>query len=44
MRAITESLNRLYHNGKITEEVLRARLEKCSINEEEFKFITGKDY
>ena len=44
MRAITESLNRLYHNDKITEEVLRARVEKSTINEEEFKFITGKDY
>ena len=44
MRVITESLNRLYHNGKITEEVLRARVEKSTINEEEFKFITGKDY
>ena len=44
MRAITESLNRLYHNGKITEEVLRARVEKGTISEEEFKFITEKDY
>ena len=44
MSAITESLNRLYHNGKITEEVLRARVEKGTISEEEFKFITGKDY
>ena len=32
------------HNGKITEEMLRARVEKGTINEEEFKFITGKDY
>lgn len=44
MRAITESLNRLYHNGKITEDILRARVEKGTINKEEFKFITGKDY
>ena len=44
MRAITESLNRLYHNGKITEEVLRARVVKGTITEEEFKLITGKDY
>lgn len=44
MRAITESLNRLYHNGKITEEVLRARVAKGTITEEEFKLITGKDY
>ena len=30
--------------GKITEDILRARVEKSTINEEEFKFITGKDY
>ena len=44
MRAITESLNRLYKSCRITEDILRARVEKGTINEEEFKFITGKDY
>ena len=44
MRAITESLNRLYHNGKITEEVLRARVVKGTISEEEFTEITGIKY
>lgn len=44
MRAITESLNRLYKSGQITEDILRARVEKGTINKEEFKFITGKDY
>lgn len=44
MRAITESLNRLYKSGRITEDILRARVEKGTISKEEFKFITGKDY
>ena len=44
MRAITESLNRLYKSGRITEDILRARVVNGTINKEEFKFITGKDY
>lgn len=44
MRAIVESLNRLYKAGRITEEVLRARVEKGTITEEEFAYITGKEY
>lgn len=44
MKAIIESLNRLYKSGQITEDILRVRVEKGTINKEEFKFITGKDY
>ena len=44
MKAIVESLNRLYKAGRINEDILRARVVKGTINEEEFKFITGKDY
>ena len=44
MKAIVESLNRLYKSGRITEDILRVRVVNGTINEEEFKFITGKDY
>ena len=44
MKAIVESLNRLYKSGRINEDILRSRVVKGTINEEEFKFITGKDY
>ena len=44
MKAIVESLNRLYKSGRINEDILRDRVVKSTINEEEFKFITGKDY
>ena len=44
MKAIVESLNRLYKSGRINEDILSSRVVKGTINEEEFKFITGKDY
>ena len=41
---LDDILNRLYKSGRINEDILRARVVKGTINEEEFKFITGKDY
>ena len=39
MRAIVESLNRLYHAGKLTEDQLLERVEKGTITEEELQAI-----
>ena len=42
MRLIVESLERLYKAGKINDTVLRLRVKKGTITEEEFTYITGK--
>ncbi len=45
MRTLVESLKRMYETGKpvkITEEQLRARVEKGIITEEEYEYIVGK--
>ena len=42
MRAITESLNRLYHSGKLTEDQLLERVQKGTITEAELDEILNK--
>lgn len=44
MKAVVASLKRLYAAGKITKDVVRARVVKGTITEEEYKVITGEDY
>ena len=44
MKAVVASLKRLYTAGKITKEVVKARVVKGTINEEEYKEITGEEY
>lgn len=44
MRLIVESLERLYKAGKINDTVLRLRVKKGTITEEEFTYITGKPF
>ena len=41
---IVESLKRLYDSGKINEDVLRLRVKKGTITEEEFTQIIGKTF
>ena len=44
MRALVNSLKRLYDTGKLTKEQLKARVEKGTINESEYEEITGEAY
>ena len=44
MRALVNSLKRLYEAGKLTKEQLKERVEKGTINETEYEEITGEDY
>ena len=44
MKVVVASLKRLYTSGKITKEIVKARVVKGTINEEEYKVITGEDY
>lgn len=41
---LIESLKRLYNRGKLTKEQIRERVEKGTITEDEYKYITGEDY
>lgn len=43
MRILVESLKRLYPK-KLTKDQIRERVEKGTISEEEYKYITGEDY
>lgn len=44
MRALVNSLKRLYEAGKLTKEQLVERVEKGTIDEAEYKEITGETY
>lgn len=44
MRALVNSLKRLYEAGKLTKEQLAERVKKGTIDEEEYKEITGEAY
>lgn len=44
MKAIVASLMRLYKAEKINKEVLKARVAKGTITEDEYKEITGEKY
>lgn len=44
MRALVNSLKRLYDAGKLTKEQLKARVEKGTIDESEYEEITGEAY
>ncbi len=44
MTTLIESLKRLYNRGKLTKEQIRERVEKGTITEDEYKYITGEDY
>ena len=44
MRTLVESLKRLYKKGSLTLEQVRERVEKGSISESEYEYITGKWY
>lgn len=44
MSILVNSLTRLYEAGRLTKEQIRERVEKGSINEEEYQEITGEAY
>lgn len=44
MSTLVESLKRLFSKNRLTLEQVRERVEKGTITEEEFKYITGEDY
>ncbi len=44
MRAVAESIKRLYQSGKLDKATLRARVEKGTITKEEYKEICGESY
>lgn len=44
MSILVNSLTRLYESGRLTKEQIKERVEKGSINEEEYQEITGEAY
>lgn len=44
MSILVNSLTRLYESGRLTKEQIKERVEKGSINEEEYQKITGEAY
>lgn len=44
MRALVNSLKRLYDAGKLTKEQLKERVAKGTIDEAEYQEITGEAY
>lgn len=44
MRALVNSLKRLYNAGKLTKEQLKERVVKGTIDEAEYEEITGEAY
>lgn len=44
MRALVNSLKRLYDAGKLTKEQLQERVSKGTIDESEYEEITGEAY
>lgn len=44
MRALVNSLERLYKEGRLTERQLKERVEKGTINETEYEEITGETF
>lgn len=44
MRALVNSLKRLYEAGKLTKEQLAERVKKGTIDETEYEEITGEIY
>ena len=44
MRALVNSLKRLYEAGKLTKEQLKERVEKGTINETEYEEIIGETF
>lgn len=44
MRMLIDSLKRLYKSGRLTKEQIKDRVVKGTINETEYKEITGEEY
>ena len=44
MSTLVKSLKRLYEKGRLTKEQIRERVEKGTITEEEYEYITGEPY
>ena len=44
MSTLVKSLKRLYDAGRLTKEQVRERVEKGTITEEDYKYITGENY
>lgn len=44
MKILVESLKRLYTKGTLTMEQVKERVLKGTIDETEYRYITGKEY
>lgn len=44
MSTLVESLKRLYKKGSLTKQQIRERVEKGTITEEDYEYITGEKY
>ena len=44
MSTLVESLKRLYEAGRLSLDQMKERVKKGTITEDEYKYITGKDY
>ena len=42
MKMLVESLKRLYEKGRLTKVQIAERVDKGTISEEEYKYITGE--
>lgn len=41
---LVDSLKRLYEKGTLSEEQIKERVEKGSITEDDYEYITGEEY
>lgn len=41
---LVDSLKRLYEKGSLTLEQIKERVEKGTISEKEYEYITGEEY
>ena len=44
MRTLVKSLKRLYESKQLTKEQIKERVQKGTITEEEYEYITGEKY
>lgn len=44
MSTLVKSLKRLYESGRLTKEQIRERVNKGTITEEDYEYITGEPY
>jgi len=44
MSTLVNSLKRLYEKGRLTKDQIKGRVQKGTITEDEYEYITGEPY